>query len=324
MLYPLTFQPILKERVWGGRQLEGLFNKPLPPGVPIGESWEISDRPDDMSVIAAGPLAGKSLRWLMENHRAELLGASSGANGAFPLLVKILDARETLSLQVHPPKQIATRLGGQPKTEMWYVAGASPRAELFVGFKEPITRQQFEAKLRDGSVADCFHRVQVKLGDAMFVPSGRVHAIGGGCVLFEIQQNSDTTYRVFDWNRLGLDGRPRELHVAQSLECIDFSDVAPGLISALPRRTAGHEIRALVDDPLFRVEVHRLSSATIAAVLPDRFSIVGVVSGKIAIRAGGAQIERGPGEFSLIPASVAEKTTILARQDSEYLTSTCS
>src|SRR3954462_7926100 len=155
LLYPLTFQPIFKERVWGGRNLERLYQKALPPNVPIGESWEISDRPGDASVIANGPLAGKDLRWLMEHHAAELLGPPKAAVDRFPLLVKILDAQEKLSLQVHPPADKAAELGGEPKTEMWYIAEATPEAELFVGLKRGITRAEFERKIQEGAVADC-------------------------------------------------------------------------------------------------------------------------------------------------------------------------
>src|SRR5881628_810035 len=136
MLYPLTFHPIFKERVWGGRNLERLYQKPLPPTVPIGESWEITDRPEGVSMIANGPLAGKSLRWLMENHPEEILGAHGPiARQRFPLLIKILDAQDTLSVQVHPPPAAAAKLGGEPKTEMWYIAQATPGAQLFVGLK---------------------------------------------------------------------------------------------------------------------------------------------------------------------------------------------
>src|SRR5208283_4935377 len=161
---------------------------------------------------------------------AELLGDAKPANeNRFPLLCKILDAREKLSLQVHPPASRAAELGGDPKTEMWYIADAAPDAELYAGFKRGVTRAQFEKKIRTGDVAGCFHRIKVRKGDAMFLPSGRVHAIGAGLVIFEIQQNSDTTYRVFDWNRTGLDGQSRELHVAQSIASIDFNDFEPAL-----------------------------------------------------------------------------------------------
>ncbi|MGC3956455.1 MAG: class I mannose-6-phosphate isomerase [Verrucomicrobiota bacterium] len=205
--------------------------KKLPATVPIGESWEISDRPGDVSVIANGPLAGKDLHWLVENHRADLLGDAKLEAGRFPLLIKLLDAQEKLSLQVHPPASKAAELKGDPKTEMWFIADAIPNAELYVGLKRGVTRADFERRIGDGTVAECFHRAPVKAGDSMFLPSGRVHAIGAGLVIFEIQQNSDTTYRVFDWNRVGLDGKPRELHVPQSLASIDFNDFEPALVA---------------------------------------------------------------------------------------------
>jgi len=279
VLYPLTFHPIFKDRVWGGREMERLYQKKLPPGRPIGESWEISDRPGDISVIANGPLAGKNLRWLMENHRAELLGNVKPATGdRFPLLCKILDAREKLSLQVHPPAGKAAELGGEPKTEMWFIADAAPGAELFVGLKRGVTRAEFEGKIQTGEVAECFHRVPVRAGDAMFLPSGRVHAIGAGLVIFEIQQNSDTTYRVFDWNRVGLDGKPRELHVAQSLASIDFNDFEPALV---PSRFVGDslmQVRPLVRDPLFAVEAWKLSGTKVSLEL-KKVQIVAVMGG---------------------------------------------
>src|SRR5258705_5702737 len=210
MLYPLTFEPIFKERVWGGRNLERLYSKPLPPRVPIGESWEITDRPEGVSVITNGPLSGKTLRWLMENHRSDLLGNKATAE-RFPLLIKVLDCQETLSVQVHPPAKIAVQLGGEPKTEMWYIADATADASLYAGLKPGVTREEFERRIRDGTVAEALHQIKVAPGDSMFLPSGRVHAIGAGNGIFEIQQNSDTTCHVFCWSRLGLDGQPREM-----------------------------------------------------------------------------------------------------------------
>ena len=167
MLYPLTFHPLFKERVWGGRSLERLYRKTLPPKVPIGESWEISDRPGDVSVIANGPLGGKDLRWLMEHHERDLLGDAKSQQGRFPLLIKLLDAEEKLSLQVHPPAHKAIELGGEPKTEMWYIARAAAGAELYVGLKRGVTRAEFEQKIRAGTVTECFHRIPVAPGDTM-------------------------------------------------------------------------------------------------------------------------------------------------------------
>jgi mannose-6-phosphate isomerase len=304
-LYPLTFKPIFKERVWGGRGLEKLYHKALPPGAKIGESWEISDRPGDESVISNGPLAGKDLRWLMEHHERELLGKARSQNGRFPLLIKLLDAEDRLSLQVHPPGEKAAALGGEPKTEMWYIAHAEPGAELFVGLKPGVTPASFEKKLASGAVAECFHRVPVGPGDAMFLPSGRVHAIGAGLVIFEIQQNSDTTYRVFDWNRVGLDGRPRELHLAQSMASIDFTDIEPALVDTAFSSAGRFKIRPLARHALFKADVFRALSAESIVFRDPGLRIVAVLERQLTVTDGTYSVELGPGEFCLIPASVA-------------------
>ncbi len=306
MLYPLTFQPIFKERVWGGRRLEELYGKPLPPHQPIGESWEISDRPGDVSIIANGALTGKDLRWLMANHAEELLGPDHPKAAPFPLLVKILDAQERLSLQVHPPAAKAAELKGEPKTEMWYIADALPGAELYVGLRGGMTRENFERKTRDGSVADCFHRIAVKRGDVMFLPSGRVHAIGSGLVIFEIQQNSDTTYRVFDWNRVGLDGKARELHLAESLASIDFEDFEPGLVGHDFHVQGVVKVRPLVNDPLFCVDAVTAAGGGITKFRDQRLRIIALVEGEATIQGAGVSVMLKKGDFCLIPHSLEQ------------------
>ncbi len=324
ILYPLTFQPRFKDRVWGGRNLERLYAKPLPPKVVIGESWEITDRPGDASVIINGPLAGHDLRWLMQNHCAALLGNAKPQGKSFPLLIKILDAQQKLSLQVHPPANKAAQLGGEPKTEMWFIADAAPGAELYVGLQRGITRTDFESKLANGTVADCFHRIAVKAGDTMFLPSGRVHAIGAGLVIFEIQQNSDTTYRVFDWNRAGLDGKPRELHVAQSLESIDFTDFEPPLVSAKVHDLSNASIRELVNDPLFTVESWSMRSTDVVCWRKQRMQIIGVVSGTLTITSDAevAPVALSAGQFCLVPAEL-RITELVAQPGSRFLRITC-
>ena len=304
MLYPFTFQSIFKERVWGGRTLERLYRKPLPGKAPIGESWEISDRPGDASVIANGPLAGKDLHWLMENYGSELLGKAKSAKGRFPLLIKILDAQEKLSLQVHPPAHKAVELMGDPKTEAWYIADAAPGAELYVGLKRGVTRAEFEKKINNGSVAECFHRVPVKAGDTMFLPSGRVHAIGAGLVIFEIQQNSDTTYRVFDWNRVGLDGKPRELHVAESLASINFEDFEPALVAGAFAEEKKLKRRKLVTDPLFEIEEFRATAGAETIISAEKPRIVAAVRGKLTVSGGGIEVSLADGQFCLVPANL--------------------
>lgn len=229
----LRFTPLYQTRVWGGRAFETLFGRGLPDDQPYGESWELVDREDAQSVIASGPLARTSLHELWVSQRRQIFGDAVRQPQAprFPVLIKILDCRDDLSIQVHPPAAVAPSLGGEPKTEMWFVADAQPDARIYAGFRPGVTRDRFEHALRDGTVADCVHRLSPRAGDSLFVPSGRIHALGAGLVVFEIQQNSDTTYRVFDWNRPGLDGQPRALHVRESLASIDFSDVEPSMQS---------------------------------------------------------------------------------------------
>ena len=335
MMYPFIFKPIFKDRIWGGRELERLYAKKIPVGQPIGEAWEISDRPGDASVIANGTLAGKDLRWLMEHHAVEILGnAKPAADGRFPLLCKILDAREKLSLQVHPPartgsagilpassearRQDGGAPGGEPKTEMWFIADAAPSASLYVGLKHGVTRAEFEQKIFDGSVADCFHKIPVQAGDTMFLPSGRVHAIGDGLVIFEIQQNSDTTYRVFDWNRVGLDGKPRELHIAQSLASIDFDDFEPKLVETTFVTDGEIQKCSLVIDPLFNVAAWKLNSGASAWLKPKKLQIVAVTSGAVEIKSGATSVKLSAGDFSLIPACL-EQTEVLAASDAALL-----
>jgi len=229
---PLTFEPLFMERVWGGRRLASLYGKALPERAVIGESWELVDRPEAQSVVAAGELAGATLGSLWRSERrAELFGSRAGDGERFPLLIKLLDCEQTLSVQVHPPAAVAAALGGEPKTEMWVIARASEGAHLLVGLRAGATRAGFEAALQAGEdVSEMLHRLDVRPGDVMYLPSGRLHAIGAGNVILEIQQNSDTTYRVFDFNRPGLDGQMRELHVPESLASIEWDDTEPALV----------------------------------------------------------------------------------------------
>lgn len=319
--YPLAFTPIFKERVWGGRKLESLFAKNLPPEVPIGESWEITDRPEGVSVVANGPLAGANLRTLIERYGAMILGHEPAHGERFPWLVKILDASEDLSLQVHPPAHLAPQFRGEPKTEMWYVVDARENALFHVGLKPGVTRAEFESRTRDGSVAQCFHRNPVKRGDAMFLPSGRVHALGGGNVIFEVQQNSDTTYRVFDWNRRGLDGKPRELHLEQAFASIDFQDTLPGLIPEAWSRTGLDTcVRPLVRHPLFSIDLVRYTasgSTPLDASIGPR--VLGCVSGRMTVSGGGERAVAGPGGFILLPAA-GRDYVIETDADTEVLT----
>lgn len=270
---PIIFEPLYMTRVWGGRALEHAYGRELPDERPYGESWEIVDRRDEQSVVKGGTLAGTTLHDLWTRHREELFGP--GLRGErFPLLIKVLDARDHLSIQVHPPADVASKLGGDPKTEMWYIAGASPGAKLHLGLRNGVTRERFEAALEEGTLDQVVHTVQPRTGESIFIPSGRLHAIGAGLLIHEIQQNSDTTYRVFDWNRTGLDGTPRDLHVAESLACIDFQDFEPAMDTP--------EGNTLARCDFFLVEqINLKEAAALGNPDPDRFSIVTVLDGEL-------------------------------------------
>jgi mannose-6-phosphate isomerase len=230
----LQFQPIYQERVWGGRRLETLLGRGLPPGPPIGESWEIVDRPEAQSRVRGGRFGGSTLRELIVRHGAEVMGPAWRTSRPFPVLVKWLDCSDRLSLQVHPPAGVAPSLGGEPKTENWYVAHSVPSASLFVGLKAGVTRERFEQALADHTAETLVNKVPVTAGDSILVRSGQVHAIDAGNLILEIQQNSDTTYRLYDWGRKGLDGKPRALHVEESLKSILWDEGPPDLVRAAP------------------------------------------------------------------------------------------
>jgi mannose-6-phosphate isomerase len=293
------------ERIWGGRKLAELFGKNLPTNKRIGESWEIVDRPEAQSVVMRGPLKGKSLHELWTEDRARIFGEVPDTP-RFPLLIKLLDAHQKLSLQVHPPEQLAGKLGGEAKTEFWCVAAADPGAELLLGFCEPIKRDQFESALREGTAADYVHKIAVKPGDAAFLPTGRLHAVSAGNLLIEIQQNSDTTYRVFDWNRVDDKGKPRQLHIEQALQCIDFNDVRPELIEP--------HGELLIEHQLFEIQKWNLDSPRESAPL-GQFVVVCCLTGQLTC----ANVDLAPGEFFLIPAylrnrqmkSLVAKTSLL-------------
>jgi mannose-6-phosphate isomerase len=304
---PLTFKPIYMQRVWGGRELERVYGRTLPdPHLPFGESWEIVDRENEQSVVDEGPLAGTSLHELWLERRSEIFGAGYEGHSRFPILIKILDARDDLSIQVHPPVDRAAELGGEPKTEMWFIADCDPGATLYVGLKHGVTRADFERSIEDGTVADWVHVIQPRPGESIFIPSGRLHAIGAGFLIHEIQQNSDTTYRVFDWNRMGLDGKPRELHVAQSLASIDFDDFEPGMDKP--------DGETLASCPYFKTMRKSLAAGQmIGNPVAGRFSILSVVEGALE-SPNGRRFAKG--RFLLLPRDAAplkarENTTVL-------------
>lgn len=273
---------------------------------PFGEAWEIVDREGEQSIVDDGIYHGSTLHDLWTNHREEIFGEGYLNHPRFPILIKILDARDDLSIQVHPPVHLAETLGGEPKTEMWFIADCEPGAKLYVGMKSGITRDDFEKSIINGTVADCVHAITPAPGDSIFIPSGRLHAIGAGFLIHEIQQNSDTTYRVFDWNRLGLDGNPRELHVGESLASIDFHDFEPNMDKPLGDNLASCEY--------FKTDRKLLKMGqTLTNPRDDQFSIICVVAGQLESD-GGRRFEKG--RFILLPRDGAP---LVALEDSTVL-----
>jgi len=300
------FEPLAQERIWGGRNLER-FGRVLPDGRKIGETWELVDRPEAQSQIEG---AGQTLGSLWSGaDRKKIFGTRSPKTDHFPILIKLLDAEEKLSLQVHPPAGKAKSLGGEPKTEMWFFLETKPEAEIYVGFKRGVGRVEFEIALKEGKVAECFYRQKTEPGEAMFLPSGRVHAIGAGNVILEIQQNSDTTYRVDDWGRKDEQGKSRALHVKEALESIQWSDVEPAFVQ--PRGE-----RLLVCD-FFKVTRWWLAREEVREIVTDRgtFRFLFVADGKIQTE-GGEEWGKGAARFvtadedSVILRGVEESTVV--------------
>jgi mannose-6-phosphate isomerase len=291
---PIVFEPIFMDRVWGGRRLGTHFGKRLPSRGRIGEAWEIVDRPEAQSVVHDGPLKGKTLHELWTQYRAGVFGERAADSPRFPLLLKLLDAQERLSVQVHPPAHVAAGMQAEPKTEMWYILDGYGDNDIFAGLRTGVTREAFESALKKGSVEETIHRIPVSPGDCIFIPSGRIHAIGAGNVIVEVQQNSDTTYRVFDWNRVGLDGKMRDLHIDESMMSIDFSDFEPAL---QPAKEEG-----LVHCEHFRVEKWELAGAREAAPVGE-FAIFTVTSG--VVRCAGEEFHAG--DFFLVPATMEDR-----------------
>lgn len=302
-LYPLALTSFFKTVIWGGRKLETVFHRTLPDDhSPVGEAWEICERPEFSSCVLNGPLKGRTLGSLIEEFGAGLLG--SRVNGSrFPLLVKILDARDRLSLQVHPDEAACARLGGEaePKTEMWYVIGADPGAKIVAGVAPDASPDAFWPNVNSADIEKQLHVYDAQAGDVFFIRAGCVHAIGGGNLILEVQQNSDTTYRISDWGRLGADGKPRALHVDQARECVNFAMREEPLVSR--RRTADGIV------PLVRCSFFQADEITLSEPLdmpsPDglSFHLISSVFGALTLSCGPEKLRIEPGSSILIPAS---------------------
>jgi mannose-6-phosphate isomerase len=252
-LYPLFFKPVYKDYLWGGRQILTEFNRNEPEGI-YAESWEVSDRPDGMSIVTNGPLKGKTLHDIVQSHPKALLGEAH-LSDRFPLLLKLIDAHDNLSIQVHPDDERAKTYGGEAKTEAWYVLDATDDAVIYAGFNAHYPQEIVDRNLATRDILSMMHTIPVEKGDMIFIPGGRLHAIGKGCFVLEIQQNSNTTYRVYDWDRVDNQGNPRELHLDQARQVIHYDDVVdPRLTPKLLEETSTYKQWNLLSASHFEVE----------------------------------------------------------------------
>lgn len=301
-MQPFRFHSIYQPRIWGGQRMRTMLGRELPdPETACGEAWEISDRPEAMSVVREGEWKGTPLHTLWEERREEIFGPGYEQLPRFPLLCKILDARENLSVQVHPPSHTAKAWGGEVKNEIWYVLHAEPGALIYGGMEDSATQEDIRRAAETGRMEELIHSSHLCAGEHLYIPAGLVHAIGAGHLIAEIQQNSDTTYRLYDWNRTDASGRPRELHLEQALDSIaEFRELCqrPGYLTEMPH---------------FTMEEHRLDQEE-RFTQPDasRFAIFTVLRGSVSWDGKTAR----QGEFILSPAdadavTAAEPDTVL-------------
>jgi len=302
-LYPLKFQPILKDKIWGGQKLHQILHKPTT-SKNAGESWEISDVEGDTSIVANGALQGSSLSYLLETHTSDLLGEKNFQQFGtkFPLLIKFIDAKEDLSVQLHPNDQLAkARHNSFGKTEMWYVVQADPESNLIVGFNQEMTQELYLKHLEDKTLQSILNFDTVKAGDAYFIEVGRIHAIGAGVLLAEIQQTSDITYRVYDWDRVDSEGNERELHNDIALEAFDFDMPDNFRVNYTKDSDSPTE---LVSCTYFTTNVLKVNDTILKENTHDSFMIYMCVEGKAQIEVDGNQTEISMGETVLIPACI--------------------
>ena len=308
---PLQFVPILKRKIWGGRRLATVLGKALPPTGAFGESWELSDCGDDASVVADGPLAGTTVRDLFAHHPDVVLGRTAGTHDRFPLLVKFIDAHQDLSVQVHPDDATAAALhpGQWGKTECWVVVHADPGATLCCGLQPGVGRGDLERALREGTVDACLHRIAARAGDCVLIRAGTVHTIGAGLVIAEIQQTSDLTFRLSDWNRVDAQGRSRPLHVAESLRSIDFSRGPIDVVQARRCDDPCASREHLIACDYFTLDRWHVTTRADLPACPARARILMVLEGCGALGYnGGRTCDVSVGRTLLVPTGVADLT----------------
>lgn len=306
-LYPLIFEPILKDRIWGGTKLESDLGKQNLPSATTGESWELSAVPGDESVVKEGVYAGKQLSQLLEEFPKEILGSKlhEQFGNQFPLLFKFLDAREDLSIQVHPNDELAKeRHNSFGKTEMWYVMQADEEARIIVGFKKKSSPEEYLEHLKNKNLIEILNEVKVKKGDVFFLETGTIHAIGAGIVIAEIQQTSDITYRIYDWDRVDAQGNSRELHVEQALDAMNYNTTDTQKQYKAIRNTGN----VMVDCPYFTTKYFPLSGKTDMTSDGESFVVYICTEGQYSFTVNGESYDFKKGDTILVPAALKEFT----------------
>jgi mannose-6-phosphate isomerase len=308
-LYPLKFETVLKEKVWGGNALVTRYNKRATGSPHIGESWELSAVADNQSVISNGFLAGNNIEELIEVYMGDITGDSifEKFGNEFPLLIKFIEAQEDLSIQVHPNNELARkRHSAYGKTEMWYILECKEGSKIYSGFKDGVTREIYEEAVRDGKIEELLNVEIVDAGDTFFTPAGRVHAIGAGIVLVEIQQTSDITYRIFDWNRKSSGKEKRELHTDLALDAIDFSQTGKNKIRLEP---VLNKTENLVSCEFFNTNIILFNNTIDKEyLLIDSFVVYICLEGEFSICWDGNSEKVTKGETVLLPAMIKEVT----------------
>jgi mannose-6-phosphate isomerase len=309
-VYPLIFHPIFKPRIWGGRRLETRLNRPLPAGAMIGESWELADLEDDRSVVARGPDRGKTITQMLETWGDALIGRAQLAAGRFPLLIKFLDAREPLSVQVHPDEQTAQRMGGgtRLKNEAWYVVEADDDACIYRGLQTGVGLDGLRNAVEAGRVEQVLNRIPARKGHCYYLPSGTVHALGGGVLVAEVQTPSDTTFRIYDWNRVdGATGMPRPLHVDEALACVSTNPVPSEAERPQHVASVWTSVTHLIRCPSFLIDRVRMVAGAAQPIPTQEMAVWMVLDGRGSIRCEGLKEPVGfaPGDTVLLPAGLA-------------------
>lgn len=305
MFYPLKFKPIYKEKIWGGNRLTAQFSRNLPADR-IGESWELAAHKNGTSIVSNGYFKGESLPGLIDKYWTEIMGQEIERTDydKFPLLIKLLDANDKLSVQVHPDEEYAAEynIGDSGKNELWYIIDAKPDAELIYGLQPELTKEELAVSIETGQVVDKLKSIPVESGDVIFIPAGTVHSIKEGILLAEIQQNSDTTYRIYDWNRVNSDGQPRKLHIEEALEAIDFSRNSYDKCQSIKLTENNYQREILAISEHFITEKIKVEDSFTAEPEKKRFEVLLPLAGQAIINYNQGTLKVNKGETVLIPA----------------------